>query len=69
MEKRMYSKRELAQLYCPNHTPANARKTLYRWIHKVPGLMDQLYAIGYNPSRNSFLRREVELIVYHLGEP
>ena len=69
MELRTYYKNELASLYCPQSTPANARKTFWRWMRHHPTLLQELEAIHYNPARKSFLRREVEIIIKCLGEP
>ena len=69
MEKRTYRKTELAQLYCPEANPDNARKTLRRWMRYHPTLMQKLIQSGYNPWRKFFLRQEVQIIVDCLGEP
>lgn len=66
---RPYLKAELAQLYNPHSTPESAMKTLYRWIHGCPLLLDELKALHYRPHRHTFLKPEVEAIVRHLGEP
>lgn len=66
---RLYGKSELAMLYQPNSTPDTAMKTLYRWIKGCPILLAELKQMGYNIHRRSFLPREVEAIVRHLGEP
>lgn len=42
---------------------------MMRWIRQCEPLMEALDAIGYNCRRHRFLRREVEQIVRHLGEP
>lgn len=68
-ELRAYDKVELALLYCPGRTEATALKTLLRWIKRCDALTQSLAGIGYNPRRHRFLRREVEQIVHHLGEP
>lgn len=66
---RAYDKVELAQLYCPGRTAEAASKTLWRWMKRCKALMEALNACGYDASRHRFLKKEVALIVYHLGEP
>ena len=68
-EMRAYDKAELALLYCPGRSEETALKTMMRWIRQCEPLMEALDAIGYNCRRHRFLRREVEQIVRHLGEP
>ena len=68
-EMRAYDKAELALLYCPGRAEETALKTMMRWIRQCEPLMEALDAIGYNCRRHRFLRREVEQIVRHLGEP
>lgn len=68
-ELRAYDKVELAQLYCPGRTAESASRTLQRWIKQCEALVRDLERIGYNVHRHRFLRKEVELIVRHLGEP
>lgn len=68
-EIRAYDKVELAMLYCPGRTAESAGKTLQRWIRRCEALVKELEEIGYNVRRHRFLRKEVELIVRHLGEP
>lgn len=68
-EIRAYDKVELALLYCPGRTAESAGKTLQRWIRQCEALVRDLEDIGYNVHRHRFLRKEVELIVRHLGEP
>jgi len=69
MKLRSYGKSELALLYQPNCNPASAIRTLNRWINGCPMLMKELSALHYQPRRHTFLPREVEAIVKHLGEP
>lgn len=66
---RPYLKVELAQLYAPHSTPQTALQQLYRWIRQHPQLWPELQALGSPRQRHSFLRKEVELIIHHLGEP
>ena len=68
-EMRAYDNAELALLYCPGRSEETALKTMMRWIRQCEPLMEALDAIGYNCRRHRFLRREVEQIVRHLGEP
>lgn len=66
---RSYTKVELALLYSPGREPASALQNLYRWIRKCTPLRLELQAFGYDKYRHSFLKREVEIIQKHLGEP
>lgn len=66
---RSYTKAELAQLYSPGREPAAALQNLYRWIRKCQPLAAELKQIGYDKHRHSFLKREVETIHKHLGDP
>ena len=68
-QPRTYLKAELALLYRPHSTQQSAIKTLYRWINDCPQLVEELKALHYHPHRHSFLKREVEAIGRHLGEP
>jgi hypothetical protein len=56
-------------MYNPNECITVALKTLSRWIKGNPGLMEELTRINYNKYRRSFTPREVERIVFYLGEP
>ena len=69
MKHRPYGKTELALLYQPNCNPESALRTLNRWINGCPLLVEELRALQYQPRRHTFLPREVEAIVRHLGEP
>ena len=53
----------------PNCNPESALRTLNRWINGCPLLVEELRALQYQPRRHTFLPREVEAIVRHLGEP
>lgn len=64
-----YTKVELAQLYSPKSGSATALQNLYRWMRRNTALTAELEAVGYNKYRHSFLKREVDIIVKHLGEP
>ena len=66
---RSYTKTELAQLYCPGLAPVLGLQKLYRWMRKNTALTQALSDVNYNKYRHSFLKREVRLIVYYLGEP
>ena len=66
---RTYPKSELALLYAPQSTAETAIKNLYRWIRYCKPLCRELEELHYNPRRRSFMKREVEAIVRHLGEP
>jgi hypothetical protein len=66
---RTFGRTELAQLYCPGLDPVLALQKLYRWMRKNTALTQALSDVNYNKYRHSFLKREVRLIVYYLGEP
>jgi hypothetical protein len=66
---RPYPKSELAMLYMPGISPQSATRTLNRWIAKCTMLQAELAQLKYNPRRHTLLKREVEAIVKHLGEP
>ena len=66
---RSYTKIELALLYCPGREPATALQSLYRWMRKCAPLRTELQQYGYDKHRHSFLKREVEIIRKHLGDP
>ncbi len=66
---RVYSKAELAMLYCPHQCIDRALENFYRWLLLNKPLMAELTAVGYNKYRRTYLPREVELIVKYIGEP
>ncbi len=66
---RMYTKAELAMLYCPNQCVKRALDNFYHWMLLNKELMAALEAVGYHKYRRSYLPREVELIVRYMGEP
>jgi hypothetical protein len=66
---RAYTKVELAMLYNPNQCIMVALDTLSRWIKGNPGLMEDLTRLNYNKFRRAYTPKEVERIVYYLGEP
>ena len=56
-------------MYSPSSQDNAALQNLYRWMKRNSPLMEELYALGYNKYRHSFLKQEVEVIVKYLGEP
>lgn len=66
---RLYSKGDLAMLYCPEYAISTAIRNLSVWIKKNEELWAALMEAGYNPYRRCFMPREVALIVKYLGEP
>ena len=68
-QARAYSKTELALMYSPHSAPSTALQCLTRWMKQCQPLMAELATMGYNKYRHILLRREVEAIVRHLGEP
>ena len=66
---RSYGKSELAQLYLPDITPEASRRTMKAWIHRSPGLEENLRKAGFTPTSHYYPPRQVALIVEALGEP
>lgn len=66
---RSYSKVELAALYNPDECITVALQKLARWIRANPELMEELNRIHYNKYRRCFTPREIERIVFYLGQP
>jgi len=68
-ELRSYSKAELAMMYNPDTCITVALQTLGRWIRTNPSLMEELTRLNYNKYRRVFTPKEVERIVFYIGEP
>lgn len=66
---RTMKKATLASLYFPDDNVETAKQHLRRWMAYCKPLTEELRSMGYNPSLHSFMKREVEVIVKHLGEP
>ena len=66
---RIYSKADLAVLYCPDFAISTAMRNLSAWIRKNHALWLALQAVGYNRYRRCYMPREVALIVQYLGAP
>ena len=67
---RSYGKSELALLYFPHSkTTKGALNNLNYWIDYNGELRRKLRECGTPPRAHSFTAREVELIVYYLGDP
>lgn len=64
-----YGRMELSMLYSPHVSPETAWRRLKRSIHRYPGLLDALRAIGYTPKCRSFTSAQVKKIVECIGEP
>lgn len=73
MEKfklRSYSKKELGLMYFPTATsPHSAVNRLMSWVYGCPELTRKLEELGYNKNCKCLSPRQVELMVYYLGEP
>ena len=67
--RRMYQKQELALLYFPHLRPHAATNRLLRWINHCGELRRELQLTFYNTHARYFTVRQVDLIVYYLGEP
>ena len=59
----------LAMMYSPNVSRKSALRLLNRYIHDAYGLLEALEATGYSHSARNFTRRQLELVLLHLGEP
>lgn len=70
-EERMHAlgKQELACMYFPKATPANAVRMLNRYLYRAHGLMEELERVGFRIKDRQFTSRQVQLIVEYLGEP
>ena len=69
-EMRSYGKSELAMLYFPKaQTVSGALSNLNYWIRRCADLSAALKACGMPRNAKSYTPKEVELIVYYLGEP
>ena len=66
---RAYHKGILAHLYNPGLPVESAMRKLRNWIRKNEDLYDALYSGREGKNDHYFTRRQVELIVEHLGEP
>lgn len=66
---RTMKKATLASLYFPDDSVEAAKQHLRRWMAYCKPLTEELRGMGYNPSLHSFMKREVEVIIKHLGEP
>lgn len=66
---RSYGYGELAQLYFPNNTPKSASVQLRTWIQLNEKLKSELSATGFTPGKKVLTPKQVELIVFYLGEP
>ena len=69
-EIRSYGKSELAMLYFPHaKTTKGAMNNLNFWIDYNGELRRKLRELNTPPRAHRYTTREVELIVYYLGEP
>lgn len=74
MEKKFkirgYGRTELARMYYGDNL---SDKSCLRWFMRelgyVPGLMEELEALGFTPKNKIFTRSQVKLIVDALGRP
>jgi|GEM_PF-26128 len=70
-EKRqgIMSKTELALLYFPNVSPANALRSFMRLINSHPYLIGELKKTNYKKHNHVLTPRQISCIIQHLGEP
>lgn len=66
---RPYYKRELAEAYAPNISPASALNRLAKWLKLNIKLNEALLQTGYRDTQKIFTSMQVELIFKHLGKP
>lgn len=66
---RAYGRTELALLYSPHLSPGRAWTKLQAWLARIPGMQEQLAALGYRRDCRTFTPAQVEQIVRWLGEP
>lgn len=66
---RPYYKRELAEAYAPNITPASALNRLGKWLSLNMALHAALQQTGYRNTQKIFTSMQVELIFRYLGRP
>ena len=66
---KIYNKGELAMLYFPDRSKANASRMFLRWMNQCKGLIPELQKHGYGSPRRFYSHKEVEIIVKYLGEP
>ena len=61
---------ELAMRYFPMKSEAEARRMLSRWIYRCPELVDEFKKISpYFYKKKELSKKEVKLIIKHLGDP
>jgi hypothetical protein len=63
------SKTELAALYFPHISPANALRSFMRLINNHPGLMEELEKANYRKNSHVLTPRQVNIIIQNLGDP
>lgn len=66
---RGYLRAELAQMYFPDYGNRYAVRKFSEMLRDTPALRVDLSATGYRPHQRFFLRRQVEIIFNHVGEP
>ena len=61
---------ELAMIYFPMKSEAEARRWLSRWIYSCPELVEELKKISPTfYKRRELSKKEVKLIIQYLGDP
>lgn len=68
-EIRAYGKAELAYLYNPAMPLVSAMRKLRSWILRNEDLHRAMYQAGEGKNDHTYTRRQVRLMVQHLGEP
>lgn len=66
---RSYGYGELALMYFPNSTKNSASVQLRRWIRYSIQLGNELNQTGFKPGQKILTPKQVQIIVYNLGEP
>lgn len=68
-EPKAMSKTELALMYFPASQPKTALNHLMSWIKRCRPLMEKLLETGYRTQDKWLTPRQVEAVMYYLGEP
>jgi len=63
------SKTELAALYFPHVSPANALRSFMRLINSHLCLMEELRKANYRKNSHVLTPRQVNIIIQNLGDP
>lgn len=59
----------LAQAYCGDQDPANARRKMNYLLHSCPELWEELAGAHYRSRQRFFTPKQYEIVTRYLGEP